>query len=139
MQDVVRLQYALLVDPLTGGEFNLTRYATSVGRAVSCDIVLTDKSVSRQHCIFYCLKGKFYVEDCGSTNGTMLNGEYIEGRHELNRGDEVRVGLTPLIFLQIVDRNNTSMFIEQTPTHEHPVEELIERECAATRLARLTR
>jgi pSer/pThr/pTyr-binding forkhead associated (FHA) protein len=139
MQDVVKVQYALLVDPLTGREFNLARYATSVGRAVSCDIVLTDKSVSRQHCIFYCLKNKFYVEDCGSTNGTTLNGEYIEGRHELNPGDEVRVGLTPLIFLQIIDRNNTSIFIEQTPTHEHGAEELIDRECVATRLARLAR
>jgi pSer/pThr/pTyr-binding forkhead associated (FHA) protein len=116
MQDVVKVQYALLVDPLTGREFNLSRYATSVGRSVSCDIVLTDKSVSRQHCVFQCVKGKFYVEDCGSTNGTMLNQEYIQERRELHSGDEIRVGLTPLLFLQIVDRNDTAVFIEQSQT-----------------------
>src|SRR5689334_5316249 len=82
--DGVKQQYALLVDPHTGQEFNLCRFATSVGRSISCDIVLTDKSVSRQHAIVYCLKGKFFVEDVGSTNGTLLNGKIISSRVELN-------------------------------------------------------
>jgi pSer/pThr/pTyr-binding forkhead associated (FHA) protein len=116
MEDDAKHQYALLVDPLTGGEFNLRSHATSVGRAISCDIVLTDKSVSRQHLIIYCLKGKFYIDDCGSTNGTMLNKEFVFERKELKSGDEVRVGLTPLVFLLIPDRNNTGIFIDQNPT-----------------------
>jgi pSer/pThr/pTyr-binding forkhead associated (FHA) protein len=114
--DDAKHQYALLVDPLTGGEFNLRSHATSVGRAISCDIVLTDKSVSRQHAVIYCLKGKFFIDDCGSTNGTMLNKEFVFDRKEMHSGDEIRIGLTPLVFLLIPDRNNTNIFIDQNPT-----------------------
>lgn len=120
MQDDTKHQYALLVDPQTGREFNLCRSATAVGRAISSDIVLSDKSVSRQHAIIYCVKGKFYIEDVGSTNGTMLNKLPVEERQMLNSGDEVRIGLTPLIFLLIPDRNNTNIFIEQSPTTPKP-------------------
>jgi len=112
-------QYALLVDPLTGQEYNLIRNATSVGRALSCDVVLTDKSVSRQHAIVYCFKNEFFIEDCGSTNGTMLNKEFVFERKRLVSGDEVRIGLTPLLFLLIPDRNTTNVFIEQNPTTPH--------------------
>jgi pSer/pThr/pTyr-binding forkhead associated (FHA) protein len=122
MEDVAKHQYALLVDPLTGGEFNLCRYATSVGRSLSCDIVLTDKSVSRQHAVIYCLKGKFYIDDCGSTNGTMLNKEFVFERKPLSSGDEVRIGLTPLLFLLIPDRSSKGIFIDQTPTTESKCE-----------------
>jgi pSer/pThr/pTyr-binding forkhead associated (FHA) protein len=120
MEDDAKHQYALLVDPQTGREFNLCRSANSIGRAISADIVLSDKSVSRQHAIIYCAKGKFYIEDLGSTNGTMLNKLPVEERQALNSGDEVRIGLTPLIFLLIPDRNNTNVYIEQTPTTPKP-------------------
>jgi pSer/pThr/pTyr-binding forkhead associated (FHA) protein len=119
----VSSQYALLVDPHTGQEFNLCRFATSVGRSISCDIVLTDKSVSRQHSIVYCLKGKFFIEDVGSTNGTLLNGKAITTRMELVPGDEVKLGITKLVFLLIPDRNiGGNMVINQDPTYR-PEEE----------------
>jgi pSer/pThr/pTyr-binding forkhead associated (FHA) protein len=115
--------YALLVDPHTGQEFNLCRFATSVGRSISCDVVLTDKSVSRQHAIIYCLKGKFFVEDVGSTNGTLLNGKAMTARSELMPGDEVKLGITKLVFLLIPDHSGGSnMVINQDPTY-HPEEE----------------
>jgi pSer/pThr/pTyr-binding forkhead associated (FHA) protein len=114
----VSSQYALLVDPHTGQEYNLCRFATSVGRSISCDVVLTDKSVSRQHAIVYCLKGKFFVEDVGSTNGTLLNGKAITVRTELVPGDEVKLGITKLVFLLIPDRNGAgNMVINQDPTY----------------------
>lgn len=117
-------QYALLVDPQTGQEFNLCRFATAVGRASSCDIVLADKSVSRQHAIIYCLKGKFYIEDVGSTNGTMLNKKPVLTRVALMSGDEVRIGITPLLFLQIPDRNGLhEHYVDKTPTVPHSEEE----------------
>lgn len=116
VEDDYKHQYALLVDPQTGQEFNLCRFATSVGRAVSCDVVLSDKSISRQHAIIYCVKGKFFVEDIGSTNGTSINKSPITTRVPLNSGDELRVGLTPLLFLQIPDRNSTNIYIDESPT-----------------------
>lgn len=118
----IKNQYALLVDPHTGHEYNLCRFATSVGRSISCDIVLTDKSVSRQHAIVYCLKGKFFVEDVGSTNGTLMNGKAITSRVEINPGDEIKLGITKLVFLLIPDRNAIGMVINQDPTY-HPEED----------------
>lgn len=116
MEDAAKHQYALLADPLTGREFNLSRYATSLGRSLSCDIVLTDKSVSRQHAVIYCLKGKFYLEDCGSTNGTMLNKEVVSERIRLNSGDELRIGRSMMLFLLIPDRNSRGVYLDSSPT-----------------------
>lgn len=120
MNDTQKTQasnYALLVDPHTGHEFNLCRFATSIGRSIASDIVLLDRSVSRQHSVVYCIRGKFYVEDIGSTNGTMVNGAVIEGRVELQPGDEIRLGITRLVFLLIPDRSaNGGVIISQDPT-----------------------
>jgi pSer/pThr/pTyr-binding forkhead associated (FHA) protein len=118
VEDDARHQYALLVDPQTGQEYNLCRFATALGRSLSCDIVLTDKSVSRQHAVVYCLKGKFYIEDVGSTNGTTLNKKAVTARVPLMCGDELRIGTTPLLFLLIPDRNHVGVYFEPTPTHE---------------------
>jgi pSer/pThr/pTyr-binding forkhead associated (FHA) protein len=107
----VKHQYALLVDPHTGREFNLCRFATSLGRSVSNDVVLTDKSVSRQHAVIYCLKGKFYIEDIGSTNGTMVNNGALSSRIELNSGDVIRLGITRLLFMLIADRDGRAKVI----------------------------
>ncbi len=121
LEVAVKHQYALLVDPQTGQEFNLCRLSTSIGRAISCDIVLSDKSVSRQHAVIYSMKDKFYVEDMGSTNGTTLNKKALAARVALNSGDEIRIGLTPLLFLLIPDRNNTNVYIDQVATVQNSV------------------
>ncbi|MCX4321129.1 MAG: FHA domain-containing protein, partial [Lachnospiraceae bacterium] len=39
-----------------------------------------DRSVSGRHCRISRINDRFYVEDMNSTNGTMLNGIYIQGR-----------------------------------------------------------
>jgi pSer/pThr/pTyr-binding forkhead associated (FHA) protein len=101
----VKPQFALLVDPHTGQEFRLYRFATCIGRSSSCDVSLSDKAVSRQHAVVYCLNNKFFIEDVGSTNGTMVNSKPINARVALNPGDEVRLGITRLVFLQIPDRS----------------------------------
>src|SRR5579883_793441 len=110
-------QYALLVDPHSGQIFNLCRFATAIGRSVACDVILTDKSVSRQHALIYCIRGKFYIEDVGSTNGTMLNGKVITGRSTISSGDEVRLGITRLVFLLVPDHLGfKNSLIDQHPT-----------------------
>lgn len=113
---------ALLADPHTGQEYNLCRFTTSIGRSISGDIVLSDNSVSRQHAIVYCLQGKFYIEDIGSTNGTTVNGQPLKERTAISCGDEIRLGITRLLFLLIPDRSaQTKVFISQQPTT--PLEE----------------
>lgn len=72
------------------------------GRDASiCNMVITsDKSISRQHCIFY-LNGKScWVEDLKSFNHTYLNGRMIAGSAVIKRGDRLVLGNLHLIVLQ---------------------------------------
>jgi hypothetical protein len=68
-----------------------------VGRLNSCDICIADANTSRQHAAFVSEGAGWVVEDLGSTNGTLVNGERIE-RLRLRDGDVIVVGITELIF-----------------------------------------
>ena len=51
-----------------------------IGRQEDCAIVLTDKTVSRYHCMLEITPPDVTVRDFGSLNGTFLNGEKIGQR-----------------------------------------------------------
>lgn len=88
---------ARLVLPNSDKEFALSA-RTTIGRASENDVVLPDQSISRRHAeIIMENGGESILKDLGSRNGTFLNGERIDtGR--LEDGDEVRVGMTTLVF-----------------------------------------
>ena len=65
-----------------------------VGRAKDNDIVLSDSSVSRNHCEFsYDSEGNVFLFDKNSTNGTFVNGHKIKGYVKLELNDVVVVGI----------------------------------------------
>jgi pSer/pThr/pTyr-binding forkhead associated (FHA) protein len=67
----------------------------TVGRGGGCGIVLADDSyVSTVHARIFRRDGDVYVEDLGSRNGTLLNGEPITHAEPLRRGDHVQFGRT---------------------------------------------
>lgn len=82
---------------------DLLRYVTLapgdeiyIGRDDSAGLVLSDHSVSRRHARVRCdERGAVWVEDLGSTNGTMVNGTVIQ-RAALNAGDHLDVGVVSL-------------------------------------------
>src|SRR5215213_2915131 len=78
--------------PMDGREHALSADAT-VGRE-GCDIVLADPEVSRRHAALRISDSGAAVEDFGSTNGTFVNGERVNGVRQLNDGDVVRFGNT---------------------------------------------
>ncbi|MBS0196691.1 MAG: SpoIIE family protein phosphatase [Planctomycetes bacterium] len=47
---------------------------TLIGRQSHCDIQLADQSVSREHCLIECRRGKWFVTDRNSRVGTLVNG-----------------------------------------------------------------
>lgn len=62
-----------------------------VGRGRGADLVLAEPTISRAHAAIGCEGGVFFVEDLGSTNGTLLNGER-RARSRLADGDEIQMG-----------------------------------------------
>lgn len=70
-----------------------------VGRLATADIPLEDANVSRQHVAFVAEPdGSWAVEDLGSTNGTLLNGERLTARRRLSDGDVIQAGLTRIFY-----------------------------------------
>jgi len=76
---------------LKPGEYILGRFPTN-------DIVIPDPYVSRRHARIFYKDGKWFIEDLGSTNGTIVDNDDIRGKepYELKDGSEIVVGLTIL-------------------------------------------
>lgn len=70
-----------------------------MGRHPSCQIVLDNASVSRQHAQIVEEHGIFLVEDLRSRNGTQVNKQSIRGRTELRDGDEIKVCDYAFVFM----------------------------------------
>ena len=64
----------------------------TVGREGS--FVIDDEFASSYHARFQVARGRWYVEDLGSTNGTWLNGRRIQATQWLKKGDKIRIGHT---------------------------------------------
>lgn len=81
-----------------GEAFPLDRDRMTVGRRPDSDVFLDDVTVSRDHAVIVRRGGEFYLDDCGSLNGTYVNRRLIES-HLLADGDELQVGKYKLAFL----------------------------------------
>ncbi|KAF0111604.1 MAG: hypothetical protein FD147_785 [Chloroflexi bacterium] len=69
----------------------------SIGRDDSCDIPLTEETISNRHARLTYRHMHWWVEDLLSTNGTYLNDERVETPTILITGDELRIGKTILV------------------------------------------
>jgi pSer/pThr/pTyr-binding forkhead associated (FHA) protein len=70
-----------------------------VGRDPGATFVLEDTIVSRRHFKVVQEGGAYFVEDLGSTNGTLLNGSRTQ-RARLSDGDTIQIGHTRIQFVQ---------------------------------------
>ncbi|MFK7927183.1 MAG: FHA domain-containing protein [Myxococcota bacterium] len=55
------------------------------------DLLLDDPLVSGKHCRFYAVDGEWFIEDLGSTNGTLVDGRLVKSQ-QLLAGAEVTIG-----------------------------------------------
>jgi hypothetical protein len=72
----------------------------TIGRLAECDVVVTDKGVSRRHAQIRTKDGASTLTDLGSTNGTNLNGKPVQSR-PLNDGDRITVGTTVIEYRRV--------------------------------------
>jgi len=66
--------------------------SVTVGRSRKCELRLDSADVSAEHARIGFDDGIFWVEDLGSTNGTLIAGERVRGRVKLEAGQEVQLG-----------------------------------------------
>ncbi|MDY7028850.1 MAG: FHA domain-containing protein [Spirochaetota bacterium] len=64
----------------------------TIGRGSDRDLILAAAGVSRSHACLYIKERDLILEDCGSRNGTYLNGSRIAGRAPVRDGDILHVG-----------------------------------------------
>ncbi len=83
-----------------GKIFRITGNEARLGRSFGSDIQFPDRSVSRSHCIIRERASTWWIEDLGSTNGTMLRGAFLGAPARLKHGDEVVTGLSRFVFLR---------------------------------------
>ncbi len=65
--------------------------ALTIGRAKDNDTCIADKTVSSHHARIVTYFNASYIEDLGSTNGTLVNGKPVK-KHTIHPGDIIKLG-----------------------------------------------
>ncbi len=84
-----------------GQQFVVVQPVVRIGRDDDNDVVLSDSGVSRQHTRIFDKNGRPFVEDLGSSNGTLLNGERVVLPRELRSGDALAIGSALINFVEL--------------------------------------
>jgi uncharacterized RDD family membrane protein YckC len=89
----------LIVNPTSPSrrEVPLSRTLLAIGRDPSNDVVLPDAMVSRRHAVIEYRGSQYFLRDCNSSNGSLINGDRISERG-LRDGDLVAIGTARLLF-----------------------------------------
>src|SRR5438477_59015 len=72
--------------------------SASIGRASDCTIPIKDRYLSRKHAEIVPVSGGWMLRDCGSANGTYINGMRVDRDQNLHSGDRIRLGDTEILF-----------------------------------------
>ncbi len=104
----IRLQEAKAVSPMLvvisgrplGKSFYLQKEQMVLGRDLIADISIGETAISRRHTEFNIVAEGIQCKDLGSTNGTFVNDQKLEGSRLLKDGDLIRCGNTILKFLK---------------------------------------
>ena len=74
------------------------REEATIGRSRKCDIYINNQYLSKEHARVFLEKGKFYIQDLGSTNGTYVNGNPL-GTHPVKLKDNDKISFGEISFL----------------------------------------
>ena len=72
-------------------EYEIDRSYMSIGRKHENDVQLNDLTVSGRHALISQSGNNIFVEDLNSTNGTLVNGNYIS-KSSLQHGNVIQIG-----------------------------------------------
>ena len=109
----IRLKLHAVAKVLEGGpegqEIRLKGPTVKIGRDPDCQIRPNSRLVSSNHCVIEFHPISVVVTDCGSTNGTLLNGQRLDEPRTLKDGDLLTFGSVTLRILLYADLETDAM------------------------------
>ncbi len=79
-------------------EYFVGNHNLSIGRKHGNDIQLNDLALSGRHALISSIPNYVFIEDLGSTNGTLVNGNHVK-KVALEHGDIIQMGRHQLTYL----------------------------------------
>ncbi len=109
--------------PTPGKVYPIMKNEVIIGRDPNADILVNDDEVSRHHASIKLSPDGYVIEDLGSTNGTVINGDRLAGPHLLRAGEIISLGehITLIFDAQpILDPDATMVAARITPPAQMP-------------------
>jgi len=103
----------LSVDGQVLKEHTLSKERTLIGRKPHNDIQIDNLAVSGEHAAIITILNDSFIEDLGSTNGTMVNGKPIK-KHFLQNNDVIEIGKHKLKYFNDAPTATTAADFEKT-------------------------
>jgi pSer/pThr/pTyr-binding forkhead associated (FHA) protein len=85
--------------PMAGKQWPLIHDEAIIGRDISCNIIIDDRNISRQHVRIRKVGEGYTIVDLGSKNGTKLNNHPLIGEQPLQNSDVIDIGPISLTFV----------------------------------------
>ncbi len=85
-----------------------------MGRNASCQLSLDDPLVSRRHALIIVSGAQVTVQDLGSRNGVLVNGEKIDGAVPIGNGDRILIGAQEMTVVE-------GPVVASLPRRSHPL------------------
>ena len=115
----------LSMDGLVLKEFTLTKERTTIGRKPHNDIQIDNLAVSGEHAVIVTILNDSFLEDLGSTNGTLVNGQPVK-KHFLQNNDMVELGKYKLKYISEAPAQSKAADFEKTMVLRAPVKAAME-------------
>src|ERR1700687_253099 len=111
----------LSVDGQVLKEYTLSKERTLIGRKPHNDIQIDNLAVSGEHAAIITILNDSFIEDLGSTNGTMVNGKPVK-KHFLQNNDVVEIGKHKLKYFNDAPTAATAADFEKTMIIRNPAQ-----------------
>jgi pSer/pThr/pTyr-binding forkhead associated (FHA) protein len=98
----------LSMDGLVLKEIPLSKERTTIGRKAHNDIQIDNLAVSGEHAVIVTILNDSFMEDLGSTNGTLVNGNPVK-KHILQTNDVIEIGKYKLKFVSEAPTGSSSV------------------------------
>ena len=109
----------LSLDGAVISEYPLAKERVLIGRKPHNDIQIDNLAVSSEHAAVITILSDSFMEDLGSTNGTLVNGQMVK-KHFLQNGDVIELGKHRLKYLNDLPSSTTAEDFEKTMVMRRP-------------------